>query len=118
MIAFIIVLLPDISLHYLKFFILTPNTSFAGGGAQVVFTPGNIWSIALDHTQARSEYHRRAFGGRCACLFVCFGAQELRHKHVVALHEVYAKPSGNIFLVFDFLDVDLEQIISAKNPDR
>ena len=35
---------------------------------------------------------------------------------MVMLHEVYAKPSGNLCLVFDFLDVDLEQIISAKDP--
>lgn len=35
---------------------------------------------------------------------------------MVTLHEVYAKPSGNLCLVFDFLDVDLEQIISAKDP--
>jgi hypothetical protein len=40
------------------------------------------------------------------------------HKHVVTLHEVYAKDSGNIFLVFDFLDVDLEQVIAAKDPAR
>jgi serine/threonine protein kinase len=45
-------------------------------------------------------------------------AQELRHKHVVTLHEVYIKESGNIFLVFDFLDVDLEQVISAKDPSK
>lgn len=44
--------------------------------------------------------------------------QELKHKHVVTLHEVYAKPSGNVCLVLDFLDVDLEQIISAKDPTR
>lgn len=37
---------------------------------------------------------------------------------MVALHEVYSKPSGNVCLVLDFLDVDLEQIISAKNPAR
>ena len=73
---------------------------------------GGIFAIKKIRMQSRDH------GVSMAAIDEINALQELRHKHVVTLHEVYAKESGNIFLVFDFLDVDLEQIISAKNPNR
>ena len=73
---------------------------------------GGVFAIKKIRMQSRDH------GVSMAAIDEINALQELRHKHVVTLHEVYAKNGGNIFLVFDFLDVDLEQIISAKDPAR
>lgn len=84
---------------------------------------GVVWKVRHTETGGifaikKIRMQSRELGVSMAAIDEINALQELRHKHVVTLHEVYAKESGNIFLVFDFLDVDLEQIIAAKDPNR
>jgi serine/threonine protein kinase len=43
------------------------------------------------------------------------GVQELRHENIVTLHEVYSKPGRSIYLVLDFLNLDLQTVLTSAN---